>query len=89
MTIRARDSYLPDKGYKYFRAGYKLTVGKWIPPMHVLLFASCGQCSQDSVKESPFFSSSDNQIQGCPSREAQIPLQRQTSHGEAERWRDA
>lgn len=54
-TIRARDSYLPDKGYKYFRAGYKLTVGKWIPPRHVLLFASCGQCSQDSVKESPLF----------------------------------
>ena len=54
-TIRARDVYLPDKGYKYFRAGYKLTVGKWIPPTHVLLFASCGQCSQDSVKESPLF----------------------------------
>ena len=55
MTITACDSYLPHKGYKYFRGGYKLTVGKWIPPTHVLRFASCGQCSQDSMKESPLF----------------------------------
>ena len=32
VTKTARDSYLPDKGCEYFRAGYKLTVGKWIPP---------------------------------------------------------
>ena len=55
VTITARDSYLPDKGCEYFRAGYKLTVGKWIPPTHVLLFASCGQCPQDSMKESLLF----------------------------------
>ena len=38
-----------------FQSWLQTHCGQVDPPTHVLLFASCGQCPQDSMKESPRF----------------------------------